>query len=70
MQIPLIGKVGWKLSIGLIVVAAVFYAILVYGVQKEMGKTLVWCATKWEKCSISREVDQKQINQLRIEAGL
>ena len=70
MQLPLIGKVGWQLAAGLVVFAALMWGLLAYLVQAEMAQTLIWCASKGERCAIAREVDEKQVNELRSEAGL
>lgn len=70
MQVPLIGKVGWKLAIVLIVFAALAYGLMTYFVSAKMASTLYWCASKGERCSIAREVDEMKVNELRDEAGL
>lgn len=70
MQLPLIGKLTWPL-VGLLVVASVTaYMLFAYLVGAEMARTLTWCASKGERCSIAREVDENQVNDLREDAGL
>ena len=70
MQLPVIGKLTWSLVGLLLVAGALAYMSLTYFVKAEMASTLYWCATKGERCSIAREVDQNQVNELREEAGL
>jgi hypothetical protein len=70
MQLPIIGRLTWPL-VGLLVVASVTaYMLFAYFVGAEMARTLGWCASKGERCTIAREVDQNQVNDLREDAGL
>lgn len=70
MNLPFIGKPGLPL-IGLLIVASVTaYMLFAYFVGAEMARTIGWCASKGDRCTIAREIDQNQVNELREEAGL
>jgi len=65
MNVPFIGKVGLPLIALLIVASATAYMLFVYFVGAEMAKTLVWCASKGERCTIARQLDERQVEQFR-----
>ena len=65
MNLPFIGKPGLPLIGLLIVASATAYMLFAYFVGAEMAKTLGWCALKGERCTIARQLDERQVEQFR-----
>ena len=70
MNLPFIGKPGLPLIGLFLVVIVATYMLFAYFVGAEMARTLGWCASKGDRCTIAREIDQNQVNDLREDAGL
>lgn len=65
MNLPFIGKPSLPLIGLLLVASATAYLLFAYFVGAEMAKTLAWCASKGERCSIARQVDEKAVREFR-----